>query len=234
MHSKLLWGRIPPTGFCKFEGVSVVRRFAVVVVTLFFYLFIIPSSALAGDFRMANWGDTLKRIKKIEKLAELRDFEDDYALFVGAVSGYETKIKYKFKNGRLVRGLYIFDEKHPKKLNLYLKDFKNLKNNLIKRYGKPKHNMEHWANKSFKHQPTEWGMAVRLGHLSLFTVWETPTTVIREALYGGNFKFNMVVTYESKKYIATRKMAKAEKIKRDKEYDKKVAKQKKDDDMKGL
>jgi len=93
---------------------------------------------------------------------------------------------------------YFFTGKRTNR-NLYINDYKKLKETLIKKYGKPKTDIPGlWKNDLYKDDKIIGGMAISVGHLTYGASWETPNTKIDIMLSGDNYKINLVVFYASK------------------------------------
>jgi len=148
------------------------------------------------DFRKTNWGMSKEQVKVTEE--KKPGFEDDTKV------GYEVKIDiydflcfYTFLEDKLYKSGYAFSGEHTNK-NHYITDYKNLKEILTKKYGKPKTDIVLWENDLFKNDKQEWGLAISVGHLLYRATWETPTTMIALALSGNNYRIGLNMYYESK------------------------------------
>jgi len=91
--------------------------------------------------------------------------------------------------------------------NLYINDYKELKEILIKKYGEPDKKKLltlygrgeiYWRDDLFKDDRSEWGFAISLGDLSYSSIWETPTTRIALILDGDNYEINLRIIYISR------------------------------------
>ncbi len=149
------------------------------------------------DFRKTNWGMGKEEVKATED--KKPDYEENNSL------GYDVKIDgddyycgYNFLKNKLYNSGYASTETHTNK-NLYIDDYKKLKDILIKKYGKPKSDLgTFWKNDLYKDDKSQWGFAVSLGHLVYGARWETPTTKITLALKGDNYKIMLILGYNSK------------------------------------
>jgi len=147
------------------------------------------------DFRKAKWGMSKKDIKKTEKAKVVRD-DNEVLAYDDKVSGMDVLIGYIFINDKLVRSKYVFLNKHTNK-NDYISDFGTIKSSIIQKYGEPKEDEKYWNNDLYKNDYDDWGFAISLGHLSYYTVWETPITKIVLQLTGDNYKIDFGVQYGS-------------------------------------
>jgi len=100
------------------------------------------------DFRKTNWGMGREQVKATED--KKPDLESD------TLVGYKMKISendflcvYNFIQDKLYSSKYIFVGTHTNK-NDYIDDYENLKDTLIKKYGKPKIDKITWENDLYK------------------------------------------------------------------------------------
>jgi hypothetical protein len=148
------------------------------------------------DFRKTNWGMSKEQVKTTED--KKPDFEADTWLgYFVTISGKDFRCFYSFLEDKLYKSGYSFTGKHTNK-NHYITDYKNLKESLTKKYGKPKTDIVLWENNLFKNNKEKWGTAISVGHLLYRATWETPTTMIALTLSGDNYKIGLNIYYESK------------------------------------
>ena len=149
------------------------------------------------DFRKTNWGMSKEQVKATED--KKPDFENNIML------GYEVTINqnnflcaYWFLEDKLYQSGYSLNETHTNK-NDYIDDYKNFKEILIKKYGKPKIDKVTWKNDLYKNDEQDWGLAVSIGHLIYGTWWETSKTEpIGLVLKGEKYKISLTIGYYSK------------------------------------
>jgi hypothetical protein len=156
----------------------------------------VSSGSEKYDFRKINWGMNKEQVKATED--KKPDFESD--AFVGykvEISGNDFSCVYNFLQDKLYSSKYIFNRTHTNK-NDYIDDYVNLKEILIKKYGKPKIDKVTWENNLYKSDKQEWGMAISVGHLTYGAIWETPSTEIGLILGGDNYRIMLVIGYDSK------------------------------------
>ncbi|GAI61308.1 unnamed protein product [marine sediment metagenome] len=151
------------------------------------------------DFRKTNWGMSVEQVKATED--KKPGGESDTVL------AYEVEIDakdficlYQFLENKLFFSGYNYKEEHIN-YNLYINDYEDLKEILIKKYGKPMKDEEMWDNLS------EWeleaykqnlGNSISAGFLTYFAFWETFTTRIELILDGDNYEINLRIRYISK------------------------------------
>lgn len=152
----------------------------------------------SDDFRNTKWGISKKQVQKIES-AQFIDGVTDMLLYKGKIANLECQIIYQFIEDTLYNGIYLIKEKHVNN-NDYISDFKNLKNLLTEKYGKPEIDKMVWKGNLYKDDVANYGMAVISGELIYVATWKTESTNIRLMLYGDNFTPSLGVMYESEKY----------------------------------
>jgi len=150
----------------------------------------------AVNFRNTYWGMREEQVLELEgepyKKEESRGLD---------IIGYEKRVMdndcfigYTFAKNKLTAAEYIFLEQHENE-NKHIKDYENIKDLLIKKYGAPQQNNVLWRNNLYKDSPSEWGYAVALGHLEYISQWETPETEIFLNLSGGNSEILLKIEY---------------------------------------
>ncbi|MBA7586386.1 hypothetical protein ES708_28384 [subsurface metagenome] len=148
------------------------------------------------DFRKTNWGMSKEEVKATEDKKPGSEIDNTIAYRV-KIDGDEYICGYTFLEDKLYNAGYVFTGKHSNR-NLYIDDYKRLKEILIKKYGKPKDEIVFWSDDLFKNDRSQWGLAVSIGDLSYGAGWETPTTKIELMLWGDNYKISLVLAYDSR------------------------------------
>ena len=148
------------------------------------------------DFRETTWGMSKEQVKATED--RKADYEEN------AMLSYKVKIFggnyycfYSFLEDTLYNGGYVSTEEHTNK-NLYINDYKELKRILTKEYGKPIMDEINWKNDLYKDDKSEWGMAISIGDLEYWALWETLNTKIGLILDGDNYEISLILSYDSK------------------------------------
>jgi len=149
------------------------------------------------DFRKANWGMSKKEVKETEGKEPDSEFDNSLVYYV-KIDGDDYLCGYSFLEDKLYNTGYSFWGEHSNK-NDYIRDYKNLKEILTKKYGKPKTDRTTWDNDLFKDDRSQWGLAVSIGHLSYGNIWETSKTYITLRLDGDNYEISLIVAYDSRK-----------------------------------
>lgn len=147
------------------------------------------------DFRKSTWGMSKSQVKQIEAVEPLTDVKD-MLVCSSKLASLETLIGYIFVEGKLVRGIYQFGDKHTNR-NDYIDDYKKLKELLTKKYGSPKKDDVVWKNDLYKGDVQNYGMAISIGHLSYYSSWTTDRTKIALFMYGENFEIDTALEYSS-------------------------------------
>jgi len=176
---------------------------------IFFPIFLIAEKSAQRkeeyDFRKTVWGMTKETVKRTEKRTPVLDKENNL-VYNDTIIDLNMGVFYYFVENKLVRSGYGVIEKHSNK-NLYINDYKELKDVLLEKYGKPsdrwfgsdKYKEIVWLNDLYKDDPSHWGFAISLGHLVYQSFWETDETEIALRLNGDNYEISLVISYFSKK-----------------------------------
>ena len=184
--------------FLKFLGVTVL---------------LIPVALPAGsqkdvtyNFRKTRWGMTRKEVRISEgKRKPVLDPTEKEICYVDTISGKTFLVAYSFVDNKLVSGAYALMEKHTN-YNMYVEDYEEVKELLIKKYGKPEdkwfdgndYREMLWRNDLYKDDPDHWGLAISMGDLVFRLCWKTSDTDIMLQLAGDNFKVRLNVGYFSR------------------------------------
>jgi hypothetical protein len=156
--------------------------------------------AREDNFRKTKWAMTSAQVRATEPEKpdnETQKGPKTFLFYHDTVSGLSCHVLYIFAYDKLVRAKYIVTDKHTNMTD-YLSDYRTLSEALATKYGSPKENDVLWKNDLYKNDPQDWGMAVAVGHLSMYTKWETSTTIIFLSLSGENYKISLDVEYSSK------------------------------------
>jgi hypothetical protein len=148
------------------------------------------------DFRKTNWGMSKEQVKASEK-GEIVVENENTVIFMVPDFDDNFQCGYDFLENKLYSSLYRFSGEHSNK-NLYIDDYERLKGALTKKYGKPIADNIEWKNNIYKDDRANWGMAISLGYLMYFSMWETPATWISLILSGDNYDIGFGILYQSK------------------------------------
>ncbi len=148
------------------------------------------------DFRKANWGMSKEEVKATEDKKPDSEFDNSLVYYV-KIGGDDYLCGYSFLQDKLYNTGYVFVGEHSNK-NDYIRDYKNLKEILAKKYGKPWSDRTTWDNDLFKNDRSQWGLAVSIGHLSYGALWDTSKTYITLGLSGDNYEITLLAAYDSR------------------------------------
>jgi hypothetical protein len=151
------------------------------------------------DFRNTKWGMSLQEVMSVEKIAksDIKFQSASQFAITATVASYPCFIYYIFAFDKLVRAVYVFNITHTNKTDFVNVDFPKVRDSLITKYGKPAEDEQYWKDDLYKDDPSDWGMAVAVGHLQLYALWQTSSTHIVEYLSGDNFDISLRVEYSS-------------------------------------
>jgi len=154
----------------------------------------LAASAAGDDFRGMAWGSSIDQVKAAEK-AKFFGQSADSLVYKDTVAGIHMAVMYKFAGGALVEGSYLSEEQHTNK-NDYISDYEKIKGLLTKKYGAPKRDDHAWRDDLYKDKPSDWGLAVSIGHLVYRAEWRREHTTILTALRGDNFEITHGLIYQ--------------------------------------
>lgn len=149
------------------------------------------------NFRKSKWGMSMQQVKESEPL-EIAHSEENILGYKVKVLDKDVHLGYIFVENKLVRAKYVLAEEHSNK-NDFINDYKLFQSILIIKYGKPLKDDIYWRNNLYKKDPSNWGTAISVGHLSYFSKWDTGDTEIICFLHGDNFNIKCGVEYISRK-----------------------------------
>ncbi len=148
------------------------------------------------DLRRVRWGMTIDQVRKAEKAKQV--YRDTHRLvYTSKVLGRRMVIEYHFARNQLYQATYRLAEEYLLENN-YVRDYTEFKEILWKKYGTPKKEEMIWHKPYHKNDPSRWGVAVSIGHLTYSTIWESDTTLIAAVLAGGNYIISCQIEYISK------------------------------------
>ena len=153
-----------------------------------------------ADFRNVSWGMSRNDVQRLES-AKFSSETPVGLLYEVSVAGLQSLLYYIFAGDMLVRAKYLVTERHSN-LNDFLNDFKKLKSLLREKYGDNGSGSGYerdviWMNDLFRHDVSEWGLAVSIGHAAYYSSWEVSGTTITLFLSGDNHSIDLGVEYLS-------------------------------------
>lgn len=187
---------------------------------LLFSIFL-TSTAMANEsftFRGIEWG--LEMLDLINAVVD-QEYEnglsednydvkyDRFIIYNGEVAGHDCEIDYFLLDDKFADGAYIFREKHSN-LELYYTDYKDLVAKYKKKYGEPQEDNKKWVGDSiYKNDSDNYGMAVGVGDLQLYTKWEADDgSIIQFRMVGDNFTIVIRIDYLCPGYYDLKAQAK--------------------------
>ena len=176
------------------------------------------SAAAQSDFRKAVWGMTQSQVRVTEPAPPTAVDQTTESLVLRydsqRLGALDCSLLYIFNKDRLVRAKYLFDSEHTE-LNDFIRDFKAIEPLLIEKHGKPSTERAIWEDDSTQLEPKSYldqdraspasilpsdplvGLAVSLGHLSLYAQWNAARTIVVHALSGRDRQVTHQVEYRS-------------------------------------
>jgi len=148
------------------------------------------------DFRKCQWGMSRAQVKNLEKSELLKEAAEGL-VYSGRVSSFPCFIAYFFISDRLVRARYNITSRHDYPGG-YLEQYEELQSILQKKYGLALRTEEKWWDEQYLDDEASWGKAVALGHLALWSSWETETSEISLMLRGADQQMFLEIEYCSK------------------------------------
>jgi hypothetical protein len=118
-------------------------------------------------------------------------------------------VTYEFVENQLDgAGYYISGKRHTNE-NSYLDDYETIKALLLEKYGDPISDTTDWKNPLYRSDPSHYGFAVSVGHLSRSALWSTPRTRLGVTITGDNYEVAITVFYQSVALLDAAEKAKA-------------------------
>lgn len=177
------------------------------------------------NFRKTRWGMSLSEVKSSENADYIGagtvgigdETYDTSLVYEDKIGGLDVTILYIFTNEKLSQAIYQFKSRYSDP-NTYLVNFNKMVEAYKNKYGAPWEVKEEWKNEKYKNDPDKVGQALTEGHINYATTWQTLETEITVGLNKGN-DISLYVYYLSKHYDE-----KYERLKREREAEKKEEK----------
>jgi len=166
---------------------KVTSLFTLITITLL----IIVSSVVAADFYTFDWGTSYKKIlKQVDEI----DKSDKVVISHGVVAGYDVVVTFIFEDRKLVCGVYDF---RPRTVGEAVAIFHDMKDKLLKKYGKPAgEKTKRFRSMDLSVLTEEGFMAeamrsdderIMFGEIGKYIVWSTKRSVISESIEPTDF-----------------------------------------------
>jgi len=152
-------------------------------------------------FRNTRWGMSKEQVLKIEGRPDhLENSEGlDIIQYPQKILNMDCLVGYVFAENRLAKAKYSFLGKQGDK-NQYILEYQNIKDILIRKYGRPLSSKALWHDPLYKDDDSNWGLAVSQGHLELNSRWKDSETEILLRLSGGGNRLSLIVEYSGLEY----------------------------------
>ena len=170
---------------------------------LTFAVLLLAAPAMAQEtspLRKFVWGATPEEVRKMETGTfyktegtsdfYLEPFENFYK------PEFYRIIRYDFKDGKLWRGEYAYDQLHQPDPQLIFQRAADFQLAIEKLYGKPTKEQFIWKNQKYRKIPNMLGAALRNGHVELRTLWELPGTQVVMRAYNDGVLYQLSYTAE--------------------------------------
>ncbi len=130
-----------------------------------------------GDFRAFIWGVSKADVRAYETAAFYRE-EPNALFFIERPSeeDYSRVIRYDFRNGKLWRAEYAFQELNDPDPGVVMDIHEDFKNALKEQYGAPKSEALLWGQTPYRNHPNLWPRAMLSKALRMKTLWERGET----------------------------------------------------------
>jgi hypothetical protein len=161
------------------------------------YSAMIAAASGKPDFRHVRWGMRQVEVKAAENQSgtSLVESNGDVQHYNCEIANLKCALLYTFVTDKLISAMYMVTEQHSND-NLYIADFEKLKKILTEKYGSP-FEKDIWSQDLYRNDPSHYGMAISVGHLTKGARWSTGRTVVGLILRGDNFKISLAVSYQS-------------------------------------
>lgn len=174
-------------------------RFAILITAML--LCAMPATAKErSPLRHFVWGATQEDIRKYETGTFFKN-EGGSDYYVEPFKDfYKTEffrtIRYDFKDGKLWRGQYSYDQLHePNPMTIFQRaaDFKIA---LEEIYGPPTSDVLVWKKTRYRNTPRMLGSALRSGDVEIKTTWNLPGTLVVMRTYNDGAVYQLTYTAE--------------------------------------
>lgn len=154
------------------------------------------TKAQNGDFRSANWGDTIEKVKASETAEYLGVSTNEAGtmmVYEGKVADYNANIVYYFDtNGNLYQGVYDLTDSYNQG-SMYITIYNSLKDALASKYGSPA--TDNVVKQSHLADRTDEGNALVLGYTTYATRWNADNQTIYLGMSSINYDVFITIQY---------------------------------------
>jgi len=147
------------------------------------------------SFRKSSWGMTPEEVKATESAIPISDNEM-VVLYQETFLNMPTKMGYVFKDGKLIKGAYLFEESFENPDD-YILRYEKIKNSMISDLGPPSLDEIKWVDEDSRQQEVS-GAEVCEGKVIYKSEWVEEDTFVLLLLEGANDKCRQGIVFESK------------------------------------
>lgn len=151
------------------------------------------AEAVSGSIQ---WGMPVAELRNLlgEPLGT-QEFEQNFILtYQRSAMNMDCMVDYIFTDNKLAKTKYVFGVKYAQKTQ-YIDEFIKMSDFFQQQYGEPKENNRVWHDPAYEEEPSKWGEAVGLGHLTYETRWTVSGTEITLSLTGSRERISLEVLY---------------------------------------
>ena len=145
-------------------------------------------------FRDHDWGTSRRSVRAKEGRPEETLGDDD--LYSATVGGLRADVGFRYTDGKLSGGAYMFDEQHGAAAS-HIDDYEKVGAILREQYGSPAVRDRIWLNDLFRDDPSDHGTALQLGHYKLQDAWVLEGGFIIHTLSAGDSGIMHSLVYRS-------------------------------------
>ncbi|GJM14731.1 MAG: hypothetical protein DHS20C13_00580 [Thermodesulfobacteriota bacterium] len=147
------------------------------------------------SFRKSNWGMTPEEVKATESAIPISDNEN-LVLYQETFLNMPAKMGYVFKDGKLIKGAYLFEERFENPDD-YILSYEKVKNSVIIDLGPPSLDEIKWVDEDSS-QLEASGSEVCEGKVVYRSEWVERDTLVTLLLEGANNKCRQGIVFQSK------------------------------------
>jgi len=148
-------------------------------------------------FRFTRWGMTSEEVIASELKLDPVEKSENSIKYKTLVLGKNVELVYLFAQNKLIGASYKLEDNYINSQH-FISTYQKFKRALAQKYGPAKKDEIIWSNDTYRNVSSKRGLALSLGHVEYFTIWETPDTTIAGILKEDKFNVNCSVEYSSK------------------------------------
>ena len=162
-----------------------------------------------SDFRGVRWGMSQAEVLATE---DLKPAEQDSENLRYSIEILERNVDlcFTFAEDKLIGAFYKLKDNYLNS-NHFIRAYNQFKAALEKKYGPPKDEKTIWSKDFHRRAGIKRGLALSLGHVKYYSLWETGNTTIKCSLQETNYDILCLIEYNSKEHAKLSKMVTANK-----------------------